>query len=90
MSIAGRLFGIAVGALALSGFIGASAVPAAAATSPSCATELTTVKAELKKTTAGPKLDAAKKHYKAASTAHKKNDDVTCVSELNAAEAALK
>ena len=43
-----------------------------------------------KKTAAGPKLDAAKKHYKAASTAHKKNDDVTCVSELNAAEAALK
>ena len=89
MNIAGRLFGVAVGALALSGVIAASAAPAAAAMA-SCADQLTAVKAELKKSPAGPKTDAAKKHYKAANAAHKKNDDVTCVAELNAAEAALK
>ena len=87
MRIAGRLFAVAVGALALSGFV--AAAPAVAAMA-SCADQLTAVKAELKKSPVGPKTDAAKKHYKAAAAAHKKNDDVTCVAELNAAEAALK
>ena len=89
MRIAGRMFAVAVGALALWGVVAAPAAPAIAAMA-SCADQLTAVKAEMKKSVAGPKVDAAKKHYKAANAAHKKNDDVTCVAELNAAEAALK
>jgi hypothetical protein len=88
MSIARKILGIAVMAASLSAL---AVVPAGAATTPSpCANQLTAVKAELKKAAAGPKTDEARKQYKAAVAAHKKTDDVTCVAELNAAEAALK
>jgi hypothetical protein len=88
MRLATRTLGIALGATALLGLVAGTAARAGAAAT--CADQLPTVKAELKKATAGPKADEAKKDYKAAVAAHKKNDDVTCVARLNAAEAALK
>ena len=59
-------------------------------TSTSCASQLKVVKAAWKKAPAGAKKDDAKTHYDAAVAAHKKNDDKTCLSELDAASAALK
>ena len=88
MSIVRKTLGIAIGASALLGLVIGPVVSASAETT--CATQLPAVKAEVKKAAAGPKADAAKKDYKAAAAAHKKNDDVTCVAKLNAAEAALK
>ena len=92
MRLATRTLGIALGATALLGLVAGTAVPAGAAatTMATCADQLPVVKAEVKKAAAGPKADEAKKDYKAAVAAHKKNDDVTCVAKLNAAEAALK
>jgi hypothetical protein len=89
MSIARKTLGIALVAASLSGVMALPPAGAATTASP-CATQLPAVKAELKKAAAGPKADDARKHYKAAQAAHKKTDDVTCVAELNAAEAALK
>ena len=89
MSIASKTLGIAFVAASLSGLVALAPAGAATTASP-CASQLTAVKAELKKAAAGPKTDDAKKHYKLAQAAHKKTDDVTCVAELNAAEAALK
>jgi hypothetical protein len=90
MRVTCKALGIAAGAIMLLGLVGGSPAPAGATTPSGCASQLTSVKAELKKAAAGPKVDAARQHYKAAAAAHKKNDDVTCVAELNAAEAALK
>jgi len=89
MSIVRKTLGIALAAAALSGLVALAPAGAATTASP-CASQLTAVKAELKKAAAGPKTDDARKHYKLAQAAHKKTDDVTCVAELNAAEAALK
>jgi len=89
MIIARSTLGIALVAASLSAVVALAPAGAATTASP-CASQLTAVKAELKKAAAGPKTDEARKHYKAAQAAHKKTDDVTCVAELNAAEAALK
>ena len=87
MTMACKTLGIAAGAMAL---LGLAMAPAAAATPSPCASQLTAVKAELKKAAAGPKVDTARQHYKSAVAAHKANDDVTCIAQLNSAEAALK
>ena len=89
MSIARKTLATAFAVASLSGLVAVAPVGAATTASP-CASQLTAVKAELKKAAAGPKTDDARKHYKAAQAAHKKTDDVTCVAEINAAEAALK
>src|SRR5258706_7115720 len=89
MSIARKTLGIALVAAFLSGLV-ALAPAGAATTAAPCASQLTAVKAELKKAAAGPKTDDARKHYKAAQAAPKKTDDVTCVAELHDAQAALK
>jgi len=48
------------------------------------------VKKAWKNAPAGPGKDTAKTHYDNAAAASKKNDDKTCLSELDAASAALK
>jgi hypothetical protein len=88
MNISKKSLGIAVSAMALFGMIGASAVPAFAAAT--CADQLTMVKAEWDKAPAGPKKDAAEKHYTMAVAAQKKMDEKTCLSELDAAAMAMK
>jgi hypothetical protein len=88
MSIAKRRPSIAVSALALFGMVGSSVVPAYAAAT--CADQTKVVKAQWDKAPAGPKKDAAAKHYNAAVAAQKKKDEKTCLSQLNAAAAALK
>ena len=55
-----------------------------------CGSELKVVKAALKKAPAGAGKDLAKTHYDNAATANKSHDDKTCLSELDAASAALK
>jgi len=57
---------------------------------PTCASQLKLVKAALKKAPAGPKKDNAKTLYDSAVAASKKHDDKTCLSDLDAASAALK
>ena len=59
-------------------------------TAPTCGNQLKVVKAAWKKAPAGPKKDDAKTHYDKAVAANKKHDDKTCLSELDAASAALK
>jgi hypothetical protein len=88
MSIAKRRLGIAVSAFALFGMVGLSVVPAYAAAT--CADQAKVVKAEWDKAPSGPKKNAAEKHYVKAVAAQKKNDEKTCLTELNAAAAALK
>ena len=55
-----------------------------------CASQMKVVKSAWKKAPAGPGKDTAKTHYDSAVAASKKNDDKTCLSELDAASAALK
>jgi hypothetical protein len=49
-----------------------------------------TVKAECDKAPAGPKKDAALKHYQAAEAALKAHNEAGCISALKQAQAALK
>jgi hypothetical protein len=65
-----------------------SSEPAAAATSG--AEMMKTVKAEWNKAAAGPKKDAALKHYQAAEAALKAHDEQECIAALKQAQAALK
>ncbi|WP_101069191.1 hypothetical protein [Roseovarius salinarum] len=51
--------------------------------------KMTSVKAAWNKAPAGPKKDAALKHYKAAETAHTAKDDALTNKELDAATAKL-
>ena len=51
--------------------------------------KMTAVKAAWDKSSAGPKKDAALKHYEAAQKAQTAKDDATCVRELDAATHAL-
>ncbi|NBD30836.1 MAG: hypothetical protein GVY31_12475 [Alphaproteobacteria bacterium] len=53
------------------------------------AEKMTSVKAAWNKAPAGPKKDAALKHYKAAETAHTAKDDALTNKELDAATAKL-
>jgi shikimate kinase len=81
-------------ALALFCVVGWSLVPAEAATPSPCENGLATVKARLKKAEASIdnsdlKNSGARKHYKAALSAHRAFDDPTCLSELGKAESAL-
>ena len=55
-----------------------------------CASQMKVVKNAWKKAPAGPGKDTAKTHYDNAVAASKNNDDKTCLSELDAASAALK
>ena len=59
-------------------------------TASTCASQLKVVKAAWKKAPAGVKKDDAKTHYDSALAASKNHDDKTCLSELDAASAALK
>lgn len=56
---------------------------------PSAAEKMKTVKATWDKASAGPKKDAALKHYKAAEKAQTAKDDALCIRELDAAVHAL-
>ena len=93
-----RKFRIAAATLSLLCLMGRPLVPADAATSPppsSCTDGLAAVKAKLKKAeaavdTSDLKSSGARKHYKAALSAHRAFDDRTCLSELQKAQAALK
>lgn len=59
-------------------------------TNMSAATEqMKTVKAAWDKAPAGPKKDAALKHYQAAEKARSADNDAECIKELNAATSAL-
>lgn len=53
------------------------------------AEKMTSVKAIWDKAAAGPKKDAALKHYQAAEKAHKANNDIDTNRELDAAKHAL-
>ena len=64
-----------------------SHTPSPAATSG--ADMMKTVKAEWDKAPAGPKKDAAHKHYVAAETALKTHDEKGCIAALKQAQAAL-
>lgn len=55
-----------------------------------CGSQLKVVKKLWKNAPAGPNKDTAKTHYDQAVAASKKQDDKTCLSELDAASAALK
>lgn len=48
-----------------------------------------TVKAELDNAPAGPKKEAARKHFAAAETALKAHNDKECIADLKQAQAAL-
>jgi hypothetical protein len=56
---------------------------------PSTEEKMKSVKAVWDKATAGPKKDAALKHYQAAEKAHTAKNDAECNRELDAAEHAL-
>jgi len=91
MTIARKKLGIAFGALAAFGLVSATALPVGAATTPpTCAHQLKVVKTTWMKAPAGAKKDSAKTHYDTAVADHKKKDDKACLSELDAAMAALK
>ena len=51
--------------------------------------QMKTVKAAWDKAPAGPKKDAALKHYQAAEKSHAANNDTECLKSLDAAKAAL-
>lgn len=53
------------------------------------ADKMKTVKAAWDKAPAGPKKDAALKHYQAAEKAHTAKHDADCIKELDAATKAL-
>ncbi|MFC4236763.1 hypothetical protein ACFOY8_16285 [Thalassospira xianhensis] len=53
------------------------------------ADKMKTVKAACEQAPSGPKKDAALKHYQAAETAKKANNDTECVKSLDAASKAL-
>ena len=53
------------------------------------AEKMTSVKAEWDKAPAGPKKDAALKHYQAGEKARSADTDAECIKELNAASSAL-
>ncbi len=53
------------------------------------AERMKTVKAAWDKAPAGPKKDAALKHYQAAEKAHTSKDEANCIKECKAAELAL-
>jgi hypothetical protein len=55
----------------------------------STADKMKAVKAAWDKAPAGPKKEAALKHYQAAEKAHTGNNDAECTRELAAAEHAL-
>jgi hypothetical protein len=91
MTIARKKLGIAFGALAAFGLMGASALPVGAATTPpTCAHQLKVVKTAWTKAPVGAKKDTAKGHYDMAVADHKKKDDKGCLTELDAAMTALK
>lgn len=56
---------------------------------PSAADKMKTVKAAWDKASAGPKKDAALKHYQAAEKAQTAKNDAECIRELDAAVHAL-
>lgn len=56
---------------------------------PSAAEKMKTVKAVWDKAAAGPKKDAALKHYQAAEKAQIAKNDAECIRELDAAAHAL-
>lgn len=58
-------------------------------TASSTSDKMKTVKAAWDKAAAGPKKDAALKHYQAAEKAQTAKDDATCIKELDAATRAL-
>jgi hypothetical protein len=66
----------------------ASVKPGPATTS--AAEMMKTVKAEWEKASAGPKRDAAHKHYAAAEAELKANDEKGCLAALKQAQAALR
>ena len=93
MKMMKKKLAVAFGALAVSGLVGAAALPVNAAstpTPPTCAHQLKVVKTAWSKAAAGPKKDEAKVHYDNAAADHKKKDDKACLSELELASAALK
>ena len=91
MTIARKKLGIAFGALATLGLVSATLLPVdAGATTPTCAHQLKVVKTAWTKAPAGAKKNDAKTHYDAAVADHKKKDDKSCLTELDAAMAALK
>lgn len=51
--------------------------------------QMTTVKAAWDKAPAGPKKDAALRHYQAAEKSHAANNEADCLKSLDAAKAAL-
>ena len=91
MTIARKKLGIALGAFVAFSLVGVAALPVGAATTPpTCAHQLKVVKTAWTKAPAGAKKDTAKGHYDAAIADHKKKDDKGCLTELDAAMAALK
>jgi hypothetical protein len=56
---------------------------------PSASEKMTTVKAAWDKAAAGPKKDAALKHYQAAEKAKTAKNDAECIRELDKAVHAL-
>lgn len=56
---------------------------------PSTEEKMKSIKAVWDKATAGPKKDAALKHYQAAEKAHTAKNDAECNRELDAAKLAL-
>ena len=96
MAIAGRRHAAAAAVLAvLCLATGPGLAAQAAAPAPStCDDRLKVVKARLKKAETGldgndTKNSGARKHYKAALSAHRAFDEPTCLSELQKADAAL-
>ena len=91
MTIARIKLGTALGALVAFSLVSVTVVPVNAATTPpTCAHQLKVVKTAWSKAAAGPKKDEAKVHYDNAVADHKKKDDKSCLTELDAAMAALK
>ena len=91
MTIARKKLGIAFGAFAAFSLVSIAALPVGAATTPpTCAHQLKVVKTAWTKAPAGAKKDTAKGHYDEAVADHKKKDDIGCLTELDAAMAALK
>jgi hypothetical protein len=93
MAIAGRRHAAAA-VLALLCLATGPGLAAAAPAPSTCDDRLKVVKARLKKAETGldgndTKNSGARKHYKAALSAHRAFDEPTCLSELQKAEAAL-
>lgn len=69
---------------------GVASVATPVLAAPTCAEQLKIVKTEWDAAAAGPKKEAALKHYTAAEKAHKAKEDKSCLTHLDQAMTALE